>query len=167
MSKRSLLALTLLTVGFPKLGDTCTFLFSGTPDDTLEGARPILRAGVQAPTLVTAREGSFDGDESGGCGETTENTCGDVRFVTLVVEGADFTRLVEIGSEVFQGAPVYHTPSEVDGDRQTYTALRPLCQGEILELAALYEDSDPAERSPPLRIPCGDIQGARCPACSS
>jgi hypothetical protein len=159
------LAWIVLAIGAPRTGDTCSFVASGERDDTLEGARPILRAGVEAPTLVSANEETLASDDGGGCGGA-ESTCEDVDFTTLTLEGPDFTRVVEVGSEGEFGVPRYHRPTSVSGDRKTYSALRTLCAGETLELAALYEDTDPAERSPPVRIRCEDVRGADCPPCS-
>lgn len=158
------LAWLILAVGLPRTGDTCTFQPSGQRDDDLEGSRPVLRTGVEAPTLISARQETLAPDDGGGCGGS-ESSCDDVDFTVVTIEGDGFRRVVEIGSEDDRGVPLYHRPVSEGAGRKTYSALRTLCAGETLELAAVYEDTNPAERSPPVRIRCEDIRDADCPPC--
>jgi len=147
-------------VGLPRLADPCTVVFSGFLDDSLEGARPILRAGVEAPEVVSARL-ETPGESSSGCGGS-ESDCS-VPFVELVVEGDGFELLAE---DLDTGETIYHRPVFDDGRRKRYSPLRPPREcGAVLELAALFRDTEPAERSPQIRLRCEDIEGLSCPAC--
>ncbi len=161
---RTLAALlfVLTATGAPRLAGTCTVALSGVVDDTIEPPRPVIRPGVEAPTLAGALIRTPPGD-SGGCGG--ESTCEDVRFLQVELVVDDFTRIVEVRPP--DEPKVYHDPTQAAGNVRTYGPFPAIeCDDQTLELAAVYTDSTPAQRSPPLRIRCSQVAGAACGPCS-
>lgn len=151
-------ALVFVVLGVPRGAQPCDFAYSGFVDPSLEGSRPILRAGVEAPTLVSAVLVDPSDDDGSGCGGGDERCA--APYVQLVVEGEGFDLLV--GEDVDTGETLYHRPVQNDGLRKRYSPLQPSMCRATLELAALYRDAQPAERSPPLRIRAEDVDGLTC-----